>query len=146
MPGKRFPIVTDRGFESRPEHHLDINGYTLSQNQRFNFRCPHQLTHTYEKSSSECVSRVALLRGVQAALIILSSSLCFSSVFSSIRFFFGWPERGNHLFARPGAFKGPLRSLPIRTPDRFRSCGSRAYQPRETTHTVELRTFHPFTH
>ena len=55
--------------------------------------------------------------------------------------FFGWPERGNHLFARRGAFKGPLRRLPIHTPDRFRSYGSRAYQPREILTRQNLGLF-----
>ena len=36
---------------------------------------------TYEKSGSVCDSWVVLLRGVQAALNILSRRLCFSSVF-----------------------------------------------------------------
>jgi len=37
---------------------------------------------TYEKPGSACDSRVVLLRGVQAMLIILSSRSCFSSVSS----------------------------------------------------------------
>ena len=82
---------------------------------------------------------MALLHGVQAALTILSGSLCLSSIFSSA--FLGWPERGNHLFARRGAFKGPLRSLPIHTPDRSWSVGSRAYQPREILTRLNLGLF-----
>jgi hypothetical protein len=38
----------------------------------------HHYTHTYEKSDPTYDSLVALLRGVQAALFIMSRSLCFS--------------------------------------------------------------------
>ena len=106
--------------------HTHSNG---AEGRRFKLRRSHRWTHTSEKSDPACDSLVVLLRGVRAALIIRSKSLSFSWIVSSI--FLGWAERGNHLFARPSAFKGPLRRLPIHTPDRSWSCGSRAYQPRE---------------
>src|SRR5208337_2228168 len=37
--------------------------------------------------------------------------------------------------------RGRSRSLPIHTPDRFRSCGSRAYQPRRTFYVPRTRDF-----
>jgi len=102
------------------------------------------MVRTYEKSGSACDSRVILLRGVQAVLTILPRRLCFSSVFTFN--LFGWLERGTHLFAREAHSMSRSGRLPIHTPDRHRSAHHRAYQPREITRTLELETFHPFTH
>ena len=68
----------------------------------------------------------------------------FSSIFSSV--VLGWPERGNHLFARQSAFKGPLRSLPIHTPDRLYGHVSLGLTNRRELTQTHLETFHPFTH
>jgi hypothetical protein len=106
--------------------------------------CAHQQYHTYEKSDPACDSWVVLLRGVQAALIILSRSLSFSSIFSSI--FLGWPERGNHLFARPSAFKGPLLKTAHSHTRPISVMWFSGLPTTRNTRTLELRTFHPFTH
>jgi hypothetical protein len=98
----------------------------------------------YEKSGSTCDSSwVALLRGVQAALITQSRSLCFCSIFSSI--FLGWPERGNHLFARRGAFNEPLLKFAHSHTRPNMVSGPSGLPTTRNTHTLEPRTFHPFT-
>jgi len=61
--------------------------------------------------------------------------------------FSGWLERGNHLFARRGAFKEPLQKVahshtrPVSGQYRF----GLTNRGELTTHTG-LETFHPFTH
>ena len=89
---------------------------------------------------------MALPRGVQAAWTIPSRRLCFCSLFHFISILDGWLERGTHLFARRAHSMSRSRRLPIHTPGRYWSGSLRAYQPREMTHTLELETFHPFTH
>jgi hypothetical protein len=84
----------------------------------FESHSPHQLTHTYEKSGSACDSWLVLLRGVQAALVILSNGLCFSSIFiprsslGGLNAAVTYPRVEAHSMSRS-------RSLPIHTPDRY---------------------------
>jgi len=118
-----------------------------SSNDRFKFGCPHQHNHTYEKSDLARDSWVALLRGVQAVLTILSRSLCLSSIFSSILSFFLVGLNAAITYSRvQSAFKGPLRRLPIHTPDRCSVMWFSGLPTTRNTHTLELMTFHPFTH
>jgi len=66
---------------------------------------------------------------------------CFTSVSFS-----GWLERGNHLFARLGAFMGPLqKSAHSHTRPFPGQYHFGLTNHRELTRT-QLETFHPFTH
>ena len=71
-------------------------------------------------------------------------SLCFSSVFSST--LLGWPERGNHLFARRGAFKGPLQKFAhSHTRPMLGHVVLGLTNRGELSTPTGLETFHPFT-
>ena len=55
-------------------------------------------------------------------------------------------ERGNHLFVRYSAFKGPLQKFAHSHTRPILVSGLSGLPTTRNTHTLELRTFHPFTH
>jgi hypothetical protein len=116
----------------------------MTENKLHRLECICARIPTYEKSDPACDSRVALLRGVQAALIIPSKCLCFSpdlflhfflvGLNAAITYSRAWRIQG----AAPKVAHSHTRPISV--------MWFSGLPTTRNTHTLELRTFHPFTH